>query len=425
MELRNLQRRARPFRYLSFWAMAAVCLLLVGGPRPLPALLAGAAFCIAWPPLVDAWFRRRSASAGADTGRALRVHLLECVLCGLLFGWLSLPPVGALAAAVALLAGVTAQAGWHLLCAAIPFVGIGLSAGVLAAPVLTLASAPLADAAAALLALAFVVALAQASFRQAQRLHARERSAQGRARRLESMTVRMEPYLAPTLRARIQAAAVDGADAFDGRGAQRDRRWLTVAFVDLVGFTSLAARIDAETLANLLDEYLASVCELALRQGGEVTKVLGDGVLVAFGLDGGPDRRATAGGAVRFCEAVPVLIDDLRRRWRTRGEPVDLQMRAGIASGYCTVGDWGGAGYRDFTMIGSVVNLASRLQAGAEPGGVLLDLATAALVERDVALEPLRELDIPGLGPVAARSLGAGAAVDAVPHGDPRGGPRG
>lgn len=426
MELRNLHRRARPFRYLSFWAMAAVCLLLVGGPRPLPVLLAGAAFCIAWPPLVDAWFRRRSPSAGADTGRALRVHLLECVLCGLLFGWLSLPPAGALAAAVALLAGVTAQAGWQLLCAAIPFVGIGLSAGMLAAPVLTLASAPLADTAAALLALGFVVALAQASFRQAQRLHARERSAQGRARRLESMTVRMEPYLAPTLRARIQAAAVDGVDpVFDGSGSQRDRRWLTVAFVDLVGFTSLAVRIDAETLANLLDEYLVSVCELALRQGGEVTKVLGDGVLVAFGLDGGSDRRATAGGAVRFCQAVPALIGELRRRWRTRGEPVDLRMRAGIASGYCTVGDWGGAGYRDFTMIGSVVNLASRLQVSAEPDGVLLDLATAALVESDVALEPLRELDVPGLGRVAARSLAAGTAAGTAAEAGARGGPCG
>jgi adenylate cyclase len=108
---------------------------------------------------------------------------------------------------------------------------------------------------------------------------------------------------------------------------------------------------------------------------------------------------------VRFCQAIPPLITDLRGGWRARGELIELQMRAGIASGHCTVGDWGGAGYRDFTMIGGAVNLASRLQAFAPINGVLLDAATAALVERETPLEPSRELEVRGLGSVAARAL--------------------
>jgi class 3 adenylate cyclase len=68
-----------------------------------------------------------------------------------------------------------------------------------------------------------------------------------------------------------------------------------------------------------------------------------------------------------------------------------------------------------------VVNLASRLQVSADPDGVLLDLATCALVEPDVALEPLRELDLPGLGRVAARRLAAGPAAEGDLRGNPCG----
>jgi class 3 adenylate cyclase len=178
-----------------------------------------------------------------------------------------------------------------------------------------------------------------------------------------------------------------------------------VVFVDLVGFTSLAARIDAETLAALLDEYLAEVCELALRHGGEVTKVLGDGVLIAFGLDGAGDRRTLAAGAITLCRSLPDLITQLGQAWRERGDLVEFRMRAGIASGHCTVGDWGGGAYRDFTMIGGPVNLASRLQACAPVDGVLLDAATAALVEHDTPLGPPRTLELRGLGEVSARPL--------------------
>jgi class 3 adenylate cyclase len=414
MELRNLHRRARPFRYLSFWSMALVCALLLGTPRePVLLLLVGAA-CLAWPLCADRRERGRAPAAGGDARRVMRTHLLECAGTGILFGVVALPPLPASAAALALLAGVTAQAGWPLFCAALPVLGAAAAAGFALAPDRTTVSTVGADAVGAGFALAFGVALAQVSFRQALRLHARERSAAGRARRLESITVRMEPYLAPSLRARLQ-----GDPAADG--ARRERRWLSVAFVDLAGFTPLAARVEAEPLAAMLDEYLAGVCELALRQGGEVTKVLGDGVLVAFGLDGPDDRRALATGAVRFCMAVPPLLERLAGDWRARGDLIELRMRAGVASGHCTVGDWGGAGYLDFTMIGGAVNLASRLQASAPEDGVLLDAATAALVERDCALGPPQVLEVRGIGTVMVRQL---EAVDRTgPWAEPR--PRG
>jgi class 3 adenylate cyclase len=401
MELRNLHRRARPFRYFAFWSMAVQSLLLLQAERDPALVTAVAGFCAGWPVWADHQ-AARSADANSDARRAVRTHLFECIACGVMFGALSFPPLVAEGAALALLAGVTAQAGLPLFALALPVLAVATCAGLMLAPVLTLATTPLVDSIAMVFTLVFAVALAEVSFQQARRLHVREQTANGRARRLESMTDRMTPYLTPSLRARLATAGDGTASAESGT---RNRRWLTVAFVDLAGFTELAARVDAETLATLLDEYLAGVCELALRQGGEVTKVLGDGVLAAFGLDPPAERRAAATGAVRFCEGVRPLLDALARGWHARGEPIELKMRAGIASGHCTVGDWGGAGYRDFTMIGSAVNLASRLEGSAPVDGVLLDAATVALVEDVVNVGPAHELEVRGLGTVTVRAL--------------------
>ena len=80
-------------------------------------------------------------------------------------------------------------------------------------------------------------------------------------------------------------------------------------------------------------------------------------------------------------------------------------MRTGVASGYCTLGDRGGPDRLDFTLVGSPVNLASRLQGQAEADGVLLDAATAALVESSFRLQPPRMLRLKGLGEVPAYAL--------------------
>src|SRR5690606_37314905 len=109
--------------------------------------------------------------------------------------------------------------------------------------------------------------------------------------------------------------------------------------------------------------------------GGEVSKLLGDGVLVVFGLREPAERRDLVEAALTFCGELPALLAELAGRWRRRGEPVALQVRAGIASGFCTLGDRGGADRLDFTLIGPPVNLASRLQSHAGPGGVPLDEA--------------------------------------------------
>lgn len=393
MRVRYLYRRTRPFRYGGFWTLGG-CGLLTAGPMPdgearsAAQLAAGVGFCALWPWMAD---RLRARGPAGDPVRfEMPAYWGECALVGLVLAWASLPPLPFFAAALCLLAGATALAGIRLLLPATAGLLGGASVGAWLSPQLTAASTPAADLLALMVALGFSLALGHLSHGQAQRLAGHRRSLAEKSAALERLNGRMQRYLPPSLRDRLSRAPDEPCDW--------ERRWLTVTFVDLVGFTELSERLEAEPLASILDEYLSALIPAAEGRGGEVSKLLGDGVLVVFGLRDGGDRRVPVAAALEFCRELPALLGDLAGRWRARGEPVALDMRAGIASGFCTLGDRGGAGRLDFTLIGPPVNLASRLQNHAGVNGVLMDEASAALAEAEHRLEAPRVLQVKGLG---------------------------
>lgn len=396
MRIRRLHQRARPFRYAAFWLMGGVCLLLWDQHRSVSQVLFGAVFCLVWPLLADALLRRPPAGLPAERYSML-AYAAECALAAAVFAWVSLPPLASLAALVCLLCGASALAGRRLLFPSAAVLLLGAGCGAHLSPALTVTSTPAADALAMLLILAFGLALAQVSFRQAQRLDAHRLVLTARSADLEQTNHRLQRYLPPSLRRRIAQAPDDVA--------RSERCWLTVAFVDLVGFTELSARLDAEALTGMLDDYLSAVIAAAEHRGGEVSKLLGDGVMVVFGVPAGRERRQQVLGAVEFTRELPALLARLGVQWRARGELVQLRTRAGVASGFCTLGDRGGAERLDFTLIGPPVNLASRLQAHAPVDGVLLDAATAALAEPCYRLTAPRTLNVKGIGPVVAYGL--------------------
>lgn len=404
MQVRHLHRRTRPFRYAGFWVVA-VCQLPVlpaalGGAARTPwQVLTGIAFCLAWPWLVDRL--QRLAPPGGSWRWDRAAYLGECALVGIVLGWVSVPAAAGFATALCLLSGATALAGWRLLLPATLGLAAGGGVGSAFAPQLTGASAAFGDVLALTLVFGYTLLLAQISFGQARRLAGHRRSLAEKSAALERINGRMQRYLPPSLRARVLRAPDDPC--------RWERRWLTIAFVDLVGFTELAERLEAEPLAALLDEYLGALIPAAEQRGGEVSKLLGDGMLVVFGLKEPVERRGQVEAAMAFCAALPDLLARLADGWRRRGEPVALRSRAGIASGLCTLGDRGGEDRLDFTLIGPPVNLASRLQALAPVDGMLLDEASAALAEAVRAIGPPRTLDIKGLGAVRAHPLEAPA----------------
>src|SRR5499426_2040552 len=153
-----------------------------------------------------------------------------------------------------------------------------------------------------------------------------------------------------------------------------ERRQLTVMLCDLVGWTALSVRLDAEELAELVKAYRQRCTERITRHGGIVAQYVGDGMLAYFGYprahEDDAERAARAG--LEIAAAVASL--------ETRGTE-RLAVRIGIATGLVVVGDLVGEGSaQEQAVVGETPNLAARLQSLAQPGQIVLAGATRRLI---------------------------------------------
>jgi class 3 adenylate cyclase/tetratricopeptide (TPR) repeat protein len=148
-----------------------------------------------------------------------------------------------------------------------------------------------------------------------------------------------------------------------------ERRQLTVMFCDLVGSTALSTQLDPEDLRSII----GSCTEVITASDGFVAKYMGDGVLAYFGYPQAHEHDAEC--AVRAGLALVEVVPKLRT---TAAAP--LQVRVGIATGLVVVGDLIGTGAaQEQAVVGETPNLASRLQALAEPGAVVIASSTRRL----------------------------------------------
>jgi class 3 adenylate cyclase/predicted ATPase len=155
-----------------------------------------------------------------------------------------------------------------------------------------------------------------------------------------------------------------------------ERRHLTVLFCDLVGSTSLSARLDPEVVRKILYEFQRCCGETIRRYDGHIARLMGDGILAYFGFPAAheDDAERAVKAALEIVELVPALIIPIAER---------LQVRIGIASGLVVVGDLIGEGpAREFALVGDAPNLASRLQVLAEPSQILVAPRTRLLLGR-------------------------------------------
>ena len=152
---------------------------------------------------------------------------------------------------------------------------------------------------------------------------------------------------------------------------EAERRPITVLFCDLVGSTSLAAKLDAEDWRNLVNAYLDEASTAVTGLGGHVLKKLGDGLMALFGYPKAQENDAER--AVRAALAIQRALGDLNARNARSGAP-QLSARIGIECGSVVVDAAG-------EVFGEAPNVAARVQAAAEPGTVLV----TASVQRQTA----------------------------------------
>ena len=207
--------------------------------------------------------------------------------------------------------------------------------------------------------------------------------------KLESLASQLSKYLSPQLYRSI----------FSGEKivkVESQRKKLTIFFSDIAGFTETTDLLESEELTTLLNHYLTEMSSIALEYGATIDKFVGDAIMLFFG---DPETKGAKGDAiacVKMAVAMQQRMKELQTEWRGRGQEHVFQLRIGINTGYCTVGNFGSDDRVDYTVIGNEVNLAARLQTHADLGGVLLAHETCSLIQDAMLTEETGTITVKG-----------------------------
>lgn len=320
-------------------------------------------------------------------GIGARAGTLECLLTAWVLGWCGLPLAQVIAIGGLLLIGLTARDGPRAVVIAMLSVVAGWGCGRLLSDLPQLAPGHGLGTLSVLLTLSFCAPIAAMAHLAILRQRRARAVLQTRVEGLGEVAEVLAAYLPDRLRVRLFGHELEPT---------LERRWVTVCFIDLVGFTALADRIAPESVIDLLQDFTAAMLRLSDRHDAVLDKFLGDGMLLFFTADGLEQRAAQARACIALLDDLHPAIEDLETRWRARGMRMSLGVSCGAASGYCSVGDIGNAARRHYTVVGGPVNLASRLQQLAERDDAYLDGATASLAAeprlRDAGQRPIRGL---------------------------------
>ena len=206
-----------------------------------------------------------------------------------------------------------------------------------------------------------------------------------KTRRLEELATRLAKYLSPQVYESIFSGRHDAAQP-------TQRKNLTVFFSDIEAFADLSDSLDPERVATIINSYLSEMAAIALECGGTIDKFIGDAVLVFFGDPETLGEEEDAHRAVEMALRMQKRVEELQGFWKRHGASRGLRVRMAIATGYCTVGNFGSEQRLEYTALGGPVNLAARLQLNAPPGGVLVAESTYNLISDAVDCEHFDEL---------------------------------
>jgi class 3 adenylate cyclase len=195
---------------------------------------------------------------------------------------------------------------------------------------------------------------------------------------------RLKQFLAPQV-----AELVEHSDQglLDGQ-----RREVVAIFGDLRGFTAFSARAEPDAILTVLRQYYEAIGAVTARHEATLIRFAGDGVMVLVNAPVACENPAQRG--VRLAIEMQAAVQSLANTWNAGGCRVGFGV--GIAMGPATVGALGYHGRLDYTAIGNVVNLASRLCSLADDAQILVDPDITGHVGDGIALASIGERAIKG-----------------------------
>jgi adenylate cyclase len=197
---------------------------------------------------------------------------------------------------------------------------------------------------------------------------------------------RLERYHSPAVVERIASRM--------GSGMERmaDEVEASVLFADVVGFTPRCESMQPREVADILNLYFSTMTEIVFSHQGTLDKYIGDCLMAVFGAPIALDDHAR-----RALDAAIDMREALHELNETQPENERLEFRVGIHSGRVVAGDIGSLTRSDYTVLGSTVNVAARLESIAEPGQIVVSGATREATKDHYATHPLGESELRGI----------------------------
>ena len=169
-------------------------------------------------------------------------------------------------------------------------------------------------------------------------------------------------------------------------GIPRDRRVVTVLFVDVAGATEIVSKMDAELATSVLLPVVTAMRDAVERYGGSITKLMGDGLMAMFGVPNLQEDHA-----VRACHAALAIQTNIglldAKSKSLCGKKIEV--RVGIHSGTIVLTTASDKGYVTYDTYGDVPSLANRIETAAEPGSIAISEHTARRVQHLFDCQPL------------------------------------
>jgi adenylate cyclase len=202
---------------------------------------------------------------------------------------------------------------------------------------------------------------------------------------------RLQRYHSPRVIERI----LEGENETGANFIAQERQ-ISVLFADIVGFTTLSEQMTPPEVAKLLNQFFEAMIDVIFAHEGTLDKFIGDAILATFGA-----ALPQQDHAVRCVRAALDMRKALASFNATRDQP-ELRMRIAINSGCALVGDIGSPKRREFTVLGDVVNTASRLESAvAQPDQIIFSGPTYQLVKDEIEARALGSVNLRGRsGPV-------------------------
>ncbi len=191
-----------------------------------------------------------------------------------------------------------------------------------------------------------------------------------------------------------QAALREKLTALEEQGSAPARRQVTILFADIVGSTWLGESLDPEEVMEIMDGALRIFVGAVQDRHGEVSRLMGDGLLAFFGA-----RRTLEDDAERAVWAGLDIIEATRAYSATLTREADLPeiaVRVGLNTGLVALGEVGSTGAHEYTAMGDPINLAARIEKMAPDNGLLISHDTYQHVRGLFEFVPQKPLPVKG-----------------------------